>query len=282
MTRRDGYEYVMHIDEAGDIGLKTAVQGDKGSTEWFALGGYVASRNNEPNIAAWVQGIREAAEAPPEVLQLHYNMLDEKRRIAAATALAKLPIKAFVVLSHKDNMRGYRNDRAARAGGKNVFYNFCLRVMLERATQTVARSSMNRFGEIKPMKIVIAETGGVRYEHTMEYLEKLRAQAITGTTFLKASTIHPKVAASWLFEKVSAKNTAGCQIADTIASAFYNAVHADSVMPMLQKPAEALRPVMATHEGQVQNMGLKLLPWSHDIPDKFKPIFRTYGYQWER
>lgn len=282
MTRAPGYEYVMHIDEAGDIGLKTSAQGDKGSTEWFALGGYIASRNNEPKIAGWVQTIKDKAEAPPEVLQLHYNMLDERRRIAAATAIGELPIKAFVVLSHKANMRGYRNERAAKAGGRNVFYNFCLRVMLERATQVVARSSVKQHGEIKPMKIIIAETGGIRYEHTMEYLEKLRAQAITGTTFLKASTIHPKVAASWLFEKVSAKNTAGCQIADTIASAFYNAVHEDSVMPMLQAPAEALRPAMATHEGQVQNMGLKLLPWSHEIPEKFKPIFRSYGYHWQR
>ncbi len=277
--KRPAYEYVLYVDEAGDVGTKVS---DNGSTEWFALGGYVVSRTNEHQIADWVRDIRMAAGAAPEVVQLHFANLDASRRLSAAKAVGQLPIRAFVVLSHKQNMRGYRNERAARAGGRNVFYNFCLRVLLERVTQAVARSCTKRFGEVRPMKIVIAETGGVRYEHTAEYLDKLRGQALTGTTYLKASTVHPYVAGSWLFEKVSAKNTAGCQIADVIVSSFYNAVHKDGAFPMLQEPALALRPIMATRDGAVQNTGLKLLPWDHNIPAEHRSIFEAYGYRWQQ
>lgn len=277
----EGYEYVLFVDEAGDFGTRTAAEGDKGSSEWFVLAGFVIAKRFETEVTGWVRDARAAIGAPPEVIQLHFNGLDKQRRIEVAQHVSALPLRAFVVMSHKTNMRGYRNERAARAGGKNVFYNFCLRVLLERATQRVARDCQKRFGEVRTMKTIIAETGGVRYEHTMEYLEKLRGQAITGTTFLGANTIHPRVATSWEFEQVSAKTTAGCQIADVIASSFYNAVHEGGVFPMLQDPARELRKVMATKEGVVADTGLKLLPWKRNIPRKFRPIFETYGYGWQ-
>lgn len=278
---KPGYEYVLFIDEAGDVGTRVRSGDGKGSTEWFALGGFVAAQRYEAEMADWVRSVRQEIGAPPDSMELHFNGLDKQRRINAATAIAKLPIRAFVVLSHKENMRGYQNSRAAKAGGRNVFYNFCVRVLLERATQVVARSCTKRFGEVRPMKTVIAETGGVRYDHTMEYLDKLRGQALTGTTYLGANTIHPRVASSWAFEKVSAKTVAGCQVADVITSSFYNAVHQDAVFPMLQDPALALRPIMARKDGVVANTGLKLLPWDRNIPAQYRPIFQSYGYGWE-
>ena len=176
-------------------------------------------------------------------------------------------------------MRGYRNKRAERSGAKNVFYNFCLRVLLERVTHTVARTSFNQFGELRRLRIVIAQTGGVRYEHTMEYVEKLRAQALTGTTYLSRRVIHPGVASSWQFEPVSARTTAGCQLADAVVSSFYNAVNDKGAFPLLQAPARALLPVVPRQNGTRAEHGLTLLPWHLNIPAKFRSIFRYYGYR---
>jgi hypothetical protein len=231
-------------------------------------------------IADWVREIlRGVGHADPLPQELHFNQLDADRKLFAAKAVASLPLLAFVVLSHKENMRGYRNRRAERAGGRNVFYNFCLRVLLERVTHTVARTSIHQFGDVRRLKTVVAQTGGIRYEHTMDYIEKLRAQAITGTTFLNAKVLHPRVVSSWQFEAVSAQTTAGCQIADVVVSSFYNAVNETGAFPFLRDPAETLRPVVARANGNHARHGLTLLPWSEDVPTRFRPIFRYYGYQ---
>lgn len=177
-------------------------------------------------------------------------------------------------------MRHHTNARAARAGGKNVFYNFCLRVLLERVTHQVAQSSLIRFGEVRRLKVVIAETGGVKYDHTMEYIERLRAQALTGRTFLSQMTIHPKVASGWQVEKVSAKTTAGCQLADVVASAFYNGVNEHSEMPMLTTPALALERVVPRRGLSRSGHGVTLLPWDQDIPRKHRPFLAKFGYKW--
>lgn len=273
------YDYILYIDEAGDSGLKLRSKGT-GSTEWFALGGIVVSRRHEAAIPDWVRDILSGIgheEPIPE--ELHFNRLDVERKLLAAKAVARLPVSAFTVMSHKENMRGYRNTRAERLGGKNIFYNFCLRVLLERVTQTVARTSMRQFKEIRRLRIVIARTGGVQYDLTMDYIEKLRAQALTGTTFLNKNVIHHAIASSWQFEPVSANTSAGCQIADTVVSSFYNSVNETGAFPMLQGPAKAIEPIVPRYRGVRANHGLTLLPWNNNIPARYRSIFRHYGYR---
>ena len=60
------YEYVLFIDEAGDVGTRIKTGGEKGSTEWFALGGFVAAQRYEAELAHWVRTIRDEVGAPPE------------------------------------------------------------------------------------------------------------------------------------------------------------------------------------------------------------------------
>ena len=277
VTSRD-YEYVVFIDEAGDVGTKTFAEGTK-STTWFGIGGFVIAKRFEAEITEWIKSVRAGARAPLTG-ELHYKSLDDRRRCAVAKEIAKLPLRSFVVLSHKDNMRGYVNDRAAKMAGENVFYNFCLRILLERVTEAVARSSAKRFGHAAKLKIVVAETGGVRYSQTAAYMEYLRQQALNGTTFLQAATINPRVLDMWLIEQVSARTTAGCQIADTIVSAFYNAVNEEGKYPLFQDPALALQPIVARQFFRRSNVELTLLPWDHNIPLRFQTIFEAYGYGW--
>lgn len=273
------YEYVLYVDEAGDVGTRTKSEGDRGSTEWFGVGGFVVSRRHEAEMAEWVRTVRSSAGVGA-AKELHYKTLDERRRLGVTEAVAQLPLAAFVVLSHKENMRGYKNSRAAAAGGEDVFYNFCLRVLLERVSASVRSSSLSRFGKVTRLKVVIAQTGAVRYSQTIAYIELLRMQARAGTTYLSAATIDPQVLDMWQIEKVSAKSTAGCQIADVIVSAFYNCVNETGKYPLLCDPALRLRPVMAKRFSKISNVGLRLLPWDAAIPERYRFIFEEYGYGW--
>jgi hypothetical protein len=273
-----GSDYVLYIDEAGDPSIKTRSEGS-GSTDWFALGGIVISKRYEAEIPTWIRKILLDTGHDPIPDELHFNRLDMERKLATATAVAELPLTAFTVLSHKENMRGYRNQRAERQRSRNWLYNFCLRILLERVTQTVARSSRKQFNEVRRLRIVIAQTGGIRYDLTMRYIEKLRAQALTGTTYLSRNVIDHEVASSWQFEAVSAKTTAGCQLADAVVSSFYNSVNEAGAFPMYQKAAHALEPIVPRFKSTRANHGLTLLPWDHNIPSRFKPIFRHYGYR---
>ncbi len=273
------YEYVLFIDEAGDVGTRTAAEGDKGSSAWFCLGGVVLRRKYEPEIPGWIQSIK-LATSPADDPELHYKLLSSDDRVAACRCLAEQKLKVFVVASHKENYRGHRNPRAARMSGQMEFYNFCLRILLERVSELVAASSMNAFGEKRKLRIVIAQTGAVRYSQTKAYFEYLRHQARTNTTYLKAKIIDHEVIDWQLIEEVSAKTTAGVQLADVAVSAFYNALNDKGRNAMFIDPAKALEPAMGRQFGRVSNFGLKLLPWDQNIPHQYRAIFEHYGYGW--
>jgi hypothetical protein len=186
----------------------------------------------------------------------------------------------FVVLSHKENMRGYTNSRAAIMSGQATYYNFMLRVLLERATAAVARSTHKQFGGWRKMKIVLGQTGGVFYSQTSAYIELLRSQAFNKATFLSAREVEPRVLSMNLIEPISAQSSSGVQLADLVVSAFYGAVAKEEGTEALL-PAKALRPIMATEQGVVANFGLQLLPWKGGIPTEFRPIFEHYGQRFK-
>lgn len=269
------YEYVLFVDESGDLGLKPESQGGAASSTWFALGGVVVARKFEADMVDWVRDLRFALHvgAGPG---LHYKNLDADRRPLACELASNLKMRGFVVLSHKQNMRGYTNTRAAKMSGQAPFYNFMLRVLLERVTAAVARSTQKQFGGWRKLKIVLGQTGGVYYSQTRAYVELLRSQAFNHATYLSAREVEPRVLDFNLIEPVSAQSSSGVQIADLVVSAFYDAVDANGAGISLA-PAVALSPIMAKEHGTAANFGVQLLPWSGNIPDEFRPIFRHFG-----
>lgn len=274
-TDAPDYEYVLYVDE----GLKTAADGGDASSKWFCLGGVVISRQYEPDLVQWVRDIRFSLHLGGG-RGLHYkNLLPEHRQRACELA-AGMKMRGSVVVSHKANMRGHENKRAAVRSGQQPFYNFMLRVLLERVTSCVAGSAEKHFGGPRRVKVILAQTGGVYYSQTLAYIELLRIQAEGHATYLKAMEIDPRVLSIQLVEPVSAKTVAGCQLADLVTSAFNNALNPEGAAPLLTAPAEALAPIIARRNKLARGYGVQLLPWNMQIPDEFKPIFRSYGYHW--
>jgi hypothetical protein len=72
---------------------------------------------------------------------------------------------------------------------------------------------------------------------------------------------------------------AGLQLADTVASSFYQA--ANSVAPNFDiRPACALSPIMPCRHGVAANYAVTLFPLEHQakVPEAARPVFTHYGY----
>lgn len=275
------YEYVLYIDEAGDDGLKRVKPIDKnGGSEWLCIGGLLVRAQYEADTVQWVKDIRadiNAVQGPA----LHYRDLSPTKRRRACELLAEQPCRFFSVASNKKNMRGHNNTRAAKRGGKQWYYNYCVRLLMERVTDFCLRDSTKRFEEPRFVKVVFSARGGHSYGQTKAYWEILKAHAAGGSTFLNKREIAHQVLRYGLVEYVPHYSVAGLQLADVVASSIYQA--ADALGPKWAlEPAMALEARMAREAGVIADYGIVLQPsppWKAELTADQKQIFKFYGYR---
>jgi hypothetical protein len=245
--------YLAFIDEAGDPGLKTVRPIDAaGGTERLCLSAVLMRAKYQAALVGWVQSILSKAGALNRP-DLHYrNLPNEKKRIVAKE-VTQLPIRGFVLASNKKNMRGYRNVRAERVRSKQWFYNFCLRLLLERVTDCCYRQAIRERAKNRFLKIVYSERLSHSYAQTAAYQELLKMQAKGSALLLSKRRIMWEVLDWRLAEPVSHKLSAGAQLADVVASAFYQA--ADTLPPTKwnNEFAKVLMPSMAKENGSCMN-----------------------------
>jgi hypothetical protein len=108
-------------------------------------------------------------------------VLDEWRKPIACQLLGNIEgVRFFAMLSNKKNMKGHRNLRAASRsegiGIDQVFYNWCLRIILERVTDFVYRHSIKTYGEPRHVKIILGERGTHNYARATWYVQMLKDQ----------------------------------------------------------------------------------------------------------
>lgn len=278
--------YIAFIDEAGDPGLTRVQSGNQsGSSEWLVLSAVVLRIERElaGETVKWVRDIRSSVGAS-QGPALHYRGLSTSRKIVVCKAIAELPIRAFVLASNKKNMEGHRNPRAEAARGASTqefFYNYCVRLLLERVTNFVERLSIREFKSPKHLELVFSERGGIRYSQTISYLSLLMEQARSRTTYLttrevKWTVLHPR-----LMSSVPHNRSAGAQLADPVASAFFQATNAYGDGTLDAQFASLLRPRVWKLNGKYENLGLSLQPtpyWRASLREDQKQIFRTYGF----
>jgi Protein of unknown function (DUF3800) len=193
--------FVAYIDEAGDTGLtKVNPHGPNGSSEWLMIGALVLRLERDADLIPWVRDIRKKIRARQSPA-LHYRTLRSDRKATVCQEIAKLPVRCFVLCCNKKSMEGHTNARVAAARGASTqeyFYNYCVRLLLERVTEFVEEISLREFGAPKHLKIIFSERGGLRYSQTIVYLDLLRQQARSGTTYLrrreiKWAIVHPNL-----------------------------------------------------------------------------------------
>jgi hypothetical protein len=280
------YSYVAYLDEAGDPGIERVRPIDEpGASEWLVIGAVLVEASNEQKAVEWVRTILNEVGARQRPA-LHFRDLKEWQKPLACQQLAKLPVNLFVMTSNKKNMRHYQNERAAAKTNplisKQVFYNFCLRLTLERITDCCLRHSKRTYGEPRHVKIIFSKRGGHSYAHTFVYNEILKNQARAKTTFLQKREVRWEVMDLRLQEAVQHTSNAGLQLADIVASSFFQAV--DILPPTTWNPknAELLRDRVALEAGFFHDYGVIFQPYPRITESKLLPrqkdIFEFYGF----
>lgn len=280
------YYYIAYIDEAGDPGLKTIRPLDEdGSSEWLILSAVVMRAKWEPDVPDWLHATKRGIGVDVRGA-LHFRKLSPSRRLAVAEALAKRPVRAFAVCSNKKNMRGWSNTRAAKIPSQEWFYNWCLRLLLERVTAFCeSRRHIDFPNNDCKIKIEFSRRGGHRYSQTRAYALYLRHQEKGDTLFLKKRKIHTDLLSTDLMQDSPHWSRPGLQLADIVASAFYAAANTIGPGNWDVRPAKALSSIMAKEAGTSVDFGVALQPtpaWKAKLTDDQQAIFAYYGYDFVR
>jgi hypothetical protein len=273
--------YMAFIDEAGDPGLKAVRPIDPaGATEWLCLSAVLIKARQNADVASWVRSILTKANVRHP--DLHYRYLSDAQKRIAVNEIAKLPVRAFVLASNKKNMRGYRNARAETVQSKQWFYNFCLRLLLERVTHYCYQHAVHEHAKGRFVKLIYSERAVHSFAQTAAYHELMKTQARGGTLFLQKRRIVSEVLDWRLTETVSHKSSAGAQLADVVVSAFYQAADTLPSAKWNNEFAKLLQPVVAKENGSWMDYGVALQPtppWKAELNDQQKQIFEYYGYR---
>ena len=273
----NSYKYVLYIDEAGDDGLAKIKPIDpNGACEWLLMSGYLIRAQHENACRTWLSEISSDIQSQSRVI--HFRKLSPRKGCRAAELLATHAARSFVVASNKKNMRGYRNDRAARAGGKQWFYNWLVRILLERVTEFCARDCNGQVGENDRIKIIFSQRGGHSYGHTKAYLEWLRIQS---RPILNKRQVDFRFISFNLIDYVPHYQEAGLQCSDIVASAFFRAVNTEGKNRSVDA-ALKLAPLMARNEyKEVRDAGLTLQPSNPKrlfLTEEQSEVFKHYGF----
>lgn len=273
--------YVVYIDEAGDPGIKTKADTSDQALEWFTLGAVVVDIRRDPEVVGWVRDMREAVRTQTLLSPIHYRKLSQSNQRRVCRMLSSKPVRLFAVATHKTNMRGYQNTRMGKPLGRGEFYNWCIRLLLERISTWCARRAKRDFGKIRPMKLVFSERGGHDYEHLFKYLAVLEQQTLNGGLFLKAKHIIPGLVRRELCLVQPHSMIAGLQLADITASAIFQAANTNSTTHDLE-PALSLKARAAREGSKHSPADFGLTAWPRPdqapIPLRDRLIFEKYGY----
>ena len=238
----------------------------------------------EADVVGWVDTIRTNLGVRQR-RDLHYRTLSPTRKLAAAKAISALPLRGFVICSNKKNMRAHENRKAAKVPSQEWFYNWCVRLLLERVTAFCASRTIADHGTKLPIKIEFSRRGGHRYYQTRAYSLYLDHQRKAGSTFLEKRLVQTDMLSTDLMEDHPHNSRAGLQLADVIASAFYQA--SDCLGPGCwdAEPAKALMPIMASENGTRVDFGVSLQPtppWKAGLTPDQQRIFEHYGYSFAK
>lgn len=274
--------YIAYIDEAGDPGLRRVRPIDVvGGTEWMILSAFLIQAENENNVVSWQRDIIRKLNIRQRD-DIHFRNLSTTKKENICTIISNYPARFFVVASNKKNMRQYRNHRAEQIPSNQWFYNWLIRILIERITHYVERHSIKNFGKPRHVAFEFSERGGHSYDQTAAY-HALLAQQARGSGPLLDKWVPKWSVMDWrLVKAYPHKTRAGLQFADIIASSFFTAVDNLDTGPCEARFAKALQPRIASFNNSHADYGVVLQPtppFRARLTDDQKAIFRYYGYQ---
>lgn len=282
-TKFPDYDYVAYVDESGDPGLTKVKPLDvNGSSEWLILSAVIIEKRHESHVGGWISDILRRTNSKYR-LDVHFSDLPERDRVIAASSLVARPIRCFVVCSNKKNMKGYSNPRPAKMMNADWFYAWMTRILLERVTHFVAMKSMEQHKQVKRVKVVFSERGGLSVSQMSAYYHWIEPQSKNNNLVLPWGDLQWETLSPHLLRVKHHHELAGLQMADIVAASFFKACDKYDTGSCDNLCARILQPKMGRfpdYTGQFSGYGVKLLPslQNAQLEKDQSPIFLSYGY----
>jgi len=273
--------WVVYIDEAGDCGRSNfRPEHRNGNSEWLVLGAVLIRAERDREVVGWTRSILDRMPRR-RLTHLHFRDLTGPEKEIACHSLADLPVRCFAMLSHKRNMRGYRNLRAekAKVNRTSWFYVWMIRLLIEEVTEYCLRKSIREYKEPKTVRVELSTRGGLSAADIGEYFEYTRNQSRMGLLHISHRQPKWEVLDPILIEEHPNKMRAGLQLADVVASAFFRAVERNSQGKTDTRYARLLRPrVCFDASGRYIGHGVKVFPpfVMQRLPPEQRAIFDFY------
>ena len=273
-------KYVAYIDESGDTGTsKLKTHTENGSSEWLVASCFLVRIDNDHKTLSWVKEIQSQFRNV-QTPYLHFiDLLQGKKEIACRT-LASKPCRLFVAMSNKKNIVGYKNNNI-QDGNKHWLYWWLMRLLLEKVTDFCEqRTPIDQRGKDK-IRIVFSRRNDLRYIDFANYIAKLRRQSLAGMLVIDQGDLAWSVVDDEEILAYNHKERAGLQLADLVASAFFQSVERNRPDDCEPTCASILKPRMAKNKfGTIMGHGIKTMPEldKMNLSVEQKAIFEYYGY----
>ena len=273
--------YIAYIDEAGDDGLRVIKSAQtRGASRWLVISAVLVKADKDEQVGPWLRSIVRSLEQP-QITHLHFYTLKHDKKLAVCQEVAGLPIRLFVAMSHKQNMQGYVNLAAEQAKVNKTawFYCWMSRLLLERVTAYCGARCQKDYGEPRSLRIEFSDRGGVKIDDVAAYYKYLSEQSKMGLLYNPYFDLDWSVMDTNQMMSRPNKMRAGLQLADVVASAFFQAVEPDTRGQVTPSYAKVLQPRMALNKhGRILGHSLKIMPrWIPSrLPIEQREIFDFY------
>lgn len=259
MTANPEHEFTAYIDEAGDDGISRVKPIDEnGSSEWFVMSAVIVRKSAEQPMIEMVRRMRQQF-GDRQRADIDFRDLAEHQKEQYCGEIGRAKLRSIVVVSHKPNMRGYKNPRAAKMGNRNSFYCWIARLLLERITHLCHAETIQFGRPSAKVKLVFSKNGGVSYSQMRAYFDKLQDQSRAKLLVLPRGDLAWPVYDRRLLQVEEHHRLAGLQVADAVASAFYQALEPKNGL-LRPLPATYLKPILARTKRGCWDFGLKMMP----------------------
>lgn len=258
---RPDSSFVVYIDESGCDGFNMS----RGSSHWLVLSAAVFRSSTEPTEVRVVDRVN--AELNRDTKQaLHFIDLKHAQQVLYASRVAAIRMRGITVAIHKPSITERGSFQL-----KNHLYNFACRLPIERVSWLCA--AHRRPGEGDGIaEMIFSHRRTMSYDGLRDYLGRLR----TSGTEIDWSTIDP--------DRVRAaqhRRYRGLQIADCIASSFFQGLEHNRYGFTEGRYAVALRPIMWSQHRSFSGAGIKLFPreaqLALDLDGQHQWLLGTYG-----
>ena len=242
-----------YIDEAGDEGFKFRREGRReGSSDWFVIAALITQSETDLQTVKTIDGVRQQFGIPPKK-HLHWKDLKHPEKVRYSQILADLgQTRAVVVAVHKPSLR----DRETFQGGFRLYF-YITRYLLERVSW-LARD-LHRPAPAAgdgTVEVIFSNRQGMSYADLTAYIKKLGADKEHGQK-IEIDFNHLKI--DQITTRTPGKSM-GLQLADALASGFFNGLERDHYGNTEPRYAKNLKLTLYRHAHKVEGYGLKIVP----------------------